>query len=78
MQEYGRCVWSLTASAPLWPALWTSDLKALSSRGRGRLRGFLGLRRPWGFSPVQMLSIQGQGRKGQLRETTGASVESLL
>ena len=25
--------------------------KALSSRGRGRLRGFLELRRPWGFSP---------------------------
>ena len=25
-----------------------------------------------------MLSIQGQDRKGQLRETTGASVESLL
>ena len=23
----------------------------LSSRGRGRLRGFLELRRPWGFSP---------------------------
>ena len=24
---------------------------SLSSRGRGRLRGFLELRRPWGFSP---------------------------
>ena len=23
----------------------------VSSRGRGRLRGFLELRRPWGFSP---------------------------
>ena len=27
------------------------EKKALSSRGRGRLRGFLELRRPWGFSP---------------------------
>ena len=25
--------------------------KALSSRGQGRLRGFLELQRPWGFSP---------------------------
>ena len=31
---------------------WQSPCrKALSSRGRGRLRGFLELRRPWGFSP---------------------------
>ena len=27
------------------------EKKALISRGRGRLRGFLELRRPWGFSP---------------------------
>ena len=27
------------------------EKKALRSRGRGRLRGFLELRRPWGFSP---------------------------
>ena len=27
------------------------EKKALSSRGRGRLRGFIELRRPWGFSP---------------------------
>ena len=27
------------------------EKKALSSRGRGHLRGFLELRRPWGFSP---------------------------
>ena len=27
------------------------EMKALSWRGRGRLRGFLELRRPWGFSP---------------------------
>ena len=27
------------------------EKKALSSRGRGRLRGFLELRRRWGFSP---------------------------
>ena len=27
------------------------EKKALSSRGRGRLRGCLELRRPWGFSP---------------------------
>ena len=31
--------------------LWMQEKKALSSRGRGRLRGFLELRRPWGFSP---------------------------
>ena len=29
------------------------EKKALSSRGRGRLRGFLELRRPWGFSPAR-------------------------
>ena len=30
---------------------FVQEKKALSSRGRGRLRGFLELRRPWGFSP---------------------------
>ena len=45
-----------------WEIPWTEEpgglqsmglqeKKALSSRGRGRLRGFLELRRPWGFSP---------------------------
>ena len=29
-----------------------SQQKQLSSRGRGRLRGFLELRRPWGETPI--------------------------
>ena len=37
--------WALLCS------LGMQEKKALSSRGRGRLRGFLELRRPWGFSP---------------------------
>ena len=40
------------------------EKKALSSRGRVRLRGFLELRRPWGFSPealgVALESLQGR------------------
>ena len=36
--------------------------KALSSRGRGRLRGFLELRRPWGFSPEARRGSQGASR----------------
>ena len=35
------------------------EKKALSSRGRGRLRGFLELRRPWGFSPEARRGSQG-------------------
>ena len=35
------------------------EKKALSSRGRGRLRGFLELRRPWGFSPEVRRGSQG-------------------
>ena len=34
-----------------WERAGMQEKKALSSRGRGRLRGFLELRRPWGFSP---------------------------
>ena len=33
-----------------------------SSRGRGRLRGFLELRRPWGFSPEARRGSQGASR----------------
>ena len=36
--------------------------KALSSLGRGRLRGFLELRRPWGFSPEARRGSQGASR----------------
>ena len=36
--------------------------KALSSRGRGRHRGFLELRRPWGFSPEARRESQGASR----------------
>ena len=38
------------------------EKKALSSRGRGRLRGFLELRRPWGFSPEARRGSQGASR----------------
>ena len=38
------------------------EKKALSSRGRGRLRGFLELRRPWGFSPEARRGSQGSSR----------------
>ena len=39
------------------------EKKALSSRGRGRLRGFLELRRPWGF----LGKIEGRSRRGRQR-----------
>ena len=38
------------------------EKKALSSRGRGRLRGFLELRHPWGFSPEARRGSQGASR----------------
>ena len=38
------------------------EKKALSSRGRGRLLGFLELRRPWGFSPEARRGSQGASR----------------
>ena len=38
------------------------EKKALSSRRRGRLRGFLELRRPWGFSPKARQESQGASR----------------
>ena len=38
------------------------EIKALSSRGRGPLRGFLELRRPWGFSPEARRGSQGASR----------------
>ena len=34
----------------------------LTSRGRGLLRGFLELRRPWGFSPEARRGSQGASR----------------
>ena len=42
------------------------EKKALSSRGRGRLRGFLELRRPWGFSPEARRGSQGASRAAPL------------
>ena len=38
------------------------EKKALTSRGRGLLRGFLKLRRPWGFSHEARRSSQGASR----------------
>ena len=38
------------------------EKRALSSRGRGHLRGFLELRRPWGFSPEARRGSQGASR----------------
>ena len=38
------------------------EKKALSSRGRGRLRGFLELRRTWAFSPEARRGSQGASR----------------
>ena len=35
------------------------EKKALTSRGRGHLRGFLELRHPWGFSPEARRGSQG-------------------
>ena len=44
------------------------EKKALSSRGRGRLRGFLELRRPWGFSPEAFsFSCTGEGNGNPLQ-----------
>ena len=44
------------------------EKKALSWRGRGRLRGFLELRRPWGFSPEA-----GRRSKGAASSAPGKS-----
>ena len=44
------------------PGVSLQEKKALSSRGRGRLRGFLELRRPWGFSPEARRGSQGASR----------------
>ena len=41
--------------------------KALTSRGRGRLRGFLELRRPWGFSPEARRGSQGASREAPVK-----------
>ena len=49
------------------------EKKALSSRGRGRLWGFLELRRPWGFSPEARRGSQGASR-AQLPEFTQTHV----
>ena len=38
------------------------EKKALTSRGRGHLRGFLELRHPWGFSPEARRGSQGAFR----------------
>ena len=38
------------------------EKKALSSRGWGRLRDFLELQRPWGFSPEARRGSQGASR----------------
>ena len=44
-------------------ALWVrQEKKGLTSRGRGLLRGFLELRRPWGFSPEARQRSQGASR----------------
>ena len=42
------------------------EKKALSSRGRGRLRGFLELRRPWGCSPEARRPSRGTHRGAPL------------
>ena len=43
--------------------LWVrQEKKALSSRGWGLLRGFLELRRPWGFSHEARRGSQGASR----------------
>ena len=44
----------------MWQCM--QEKKALSSRGRGRLRGFLELRRPWGFPPEARRGSQGASR----------------
>ena len=38
------------------------EKKALTSRGRGHLTGFLELQHPWGFSPEARLGSQGASR----------------
>ena len=38
------------------------EKKALTSRGRGHLRGFLEMRHPWGFSPEARRGSQGASR----------------
>ena len=44
------------------------EKKALSSRGRGRLRGFLELRRPWGLEGVPGLPGAPQDEAGLTRK----------
>ena len=58
------------------------EKKALSSRGRGRVRGFLELRRPWGFSHEARRGSQGApraapGKSGWLDGITNAMDMSL-
>ena len=48
------------------------EMKALSWRGRGRLRGVLELRRPWGFSPEARRGSQGASRAAPGRVYLGA------
>ena len=50
------------------------EKKALSSRGRGRLRGFLELRRPWGFSPEGQASSRGEAKDSALLSSRDAGL----
>ena len=48
------------------------EKKGLGSPGRGRLRGFFELRRPWGFSPEAR-----RGSKGDSRSAPGAKARGV-
>ena len=51
------------------------EKKALTSRGRGHLRGFLELRHPWGFSPEAQRGSQGDSRAAPGKSCLHARVE---
>ena len=51
------------------------EKKALTSRGRGLLRGFLELRRPWGFSHEARRGSQGASRAAPCGTTHVGSLE---
>ena len=71
------CVRTFAAqSADLHQAM--QEKKALSWRGRGCLRGFLELRRPWGFSPEARRGSQGASRAAPGRPRRPGSLNGVI
>ena len=53
-------------------------MSIVSSRGRGRLRGFLELRRPWGFSPEARRGSQLDGITNSMHMSLGKLRELVM